>query len=539
MEKHPLLGSRQTPLGGQGGGPGGGLSLVFATLCIIDLFGVFPIVALPRPIIDCGWLGLPLAAVVFALQVYTALLLGRCWVLAEDIDPTIVDKSRYPYAALAHMTMGPTMSKVVTVLLDVTVFGAGVPNLLVASQNIQLFGLKMTDQRVDLSFCYWLIVLGILLCPIMWLGSPKDMKWLAVTSVCTVLSVAVLTWTAMVQDDSLPAGYNPMWTKPSWEALAIAYGIIAFQFDVHPMILTVQVDMQHKNKLGKAILGSFVVTGLLFMVTTGIATWKYGAALRYNLLQGLPAGTLLYVNVLLVTLQICLSMVVGGSALFQDIEDKLNIPREFSWRRCVLRSSLVAVMVLLGEAVPRFDLVMGLIGGSLTGPLMFVMPPLFYARLRRMSWRARLLRPPPWQPYNKPLLEADETSLDKEKEAVRLMLATDRYPVGQQHPDGYQPYHDQTLQSSRRHRSTSPWYRRLLDPDCLSLETCLGAGPLSGWEMVLTSLTVFAGATATVAATFFSIRDTLRYATFTPPCLTNVTQASKILSIITDGMIAI
>lgn len=63
------------------------------------------------------------------------------------------------------------------------------------------------------------------------------------------------------------------------------------------------------------------------MVTTGIAIWKYGAALRYNLLQGLPAGTPLYINVLLVTVQIALSMVVGGSALFQDIEDKLNIPR--------------------------------------------------------------------------------------------------------------------------------------------------------------------------------------------------------------------
>ena len=63
------------------------------------------------------------------------------------------------------------------------------------------------------------------------------------------------------------------------------------------------------------------------MVTTGIAIWKYGAALRYNLLQGLPAGTLLYVDLLLVTVQIALSMVVGGSALFQDIEDTLNIPR--------------------------------------------------------------------------------------------------------------------------------------------------------------------------------------------------------------------
>lgn len=30
------------------------LSLFFATLCVIDLFGVFPIVALPEAIISCG-----------------------------------------------------------------------------------------------------------------------------------------------------------------------------------------------------------------------------------------------------------------------------------------------------------------------------------------------------------------------------------------------------------------------------------------------------------------------------------------------------
>ncbi|KAK3926751.1 Cingulin-like protein 1 [Frankliniella fusca] len=138
--------------------------------------------------------------------------------------------------------------------------------------------------------------------------------------------------------------------------------------------------------------------------------------------------------------------------------------------------------------------------------------------------------------WPQPLLEADETTtLDKEKEAVRALLA------GPRHPDGYQPYHDQLLQSSRQTQSSSrpPWYRRLLSLDCLSLDSCLDAGPLSVWEMVLTSVTVLAGATATLAATFFSIRDTLRYATFTPPCLKNVTQASKILSIITDGMISV
>lgn len=58
---------------------------------------------------------------------------------------------------------------------------------------------------------------------------------------------------------------------------------------------------------------------------------------------------------------------------------------DFTWKRCVVRSSVILLAVLLGEAVPRFDLVMGLIGGALTGPLMFILPPLFYARLRAMQ----------------------------------------------------------------------------------------------------------------------------------------------------------
>lgn len=244
-------------------------------------------------------------------------------------------------------------------------------------------------------------------------------------------------------------------------------------------------------------------------------------------------------------------------------------------------------MVVLGEAVPRFDLVMGLIGGSLTGPLMFILPPLFYARLRRMSWRARLLRRQaatvsaspglPWVPehdkvrplgqglaaprrgyhviHERPtsfqaLLSADLVlgSPGKEMEAVMKLLATDRYPApGQvQHPLQHPPQHqlpDRLLQSHTRHdavlqrrprRGPWRWLRRLLALDCLSLETCLEAGPMSRGEYLLTGLVVVLGVAATLAATFFSVRDTLRYATFTPPCLKNVTQASNILAIITE-----
>lgn len=152
------------------------LTVFFAALCVIDLFGVFPIVTLPKSLISCGYYGFPLIIFVFTLQTYTAVVLGRCWVIAEKLDPTIVSKSRYPYAAIAEKAFGQKMKLFVTILLDLTVFGAGVPNLLVASQNLQLLGLRISNGSFNFSFCYFLIFIGLFLSPLMWLGSPKNMK---------------------------------------------------------------------------------------------------------------------------------------------------------------------------------------------------------------------------------------------------------------------------------------------------------------------------------------------------------------------------
>lgn len=172
------------------------LSLFFASLCVVDLFGVFPIITLPKSLISCGnfdsfkvlnfkyfhkinisgLYGLPLLLFVITIQIYTAVVLGKCWIIAERICPEISEKNRYPYSAIADLTYGKSMKILVTILLDLTVFGAGIPNLLVASQNLQLLGLRITDGEVDFSFCYFLIIIGIFLCPIMFLGSPKNMR---------------------------------------------------------------------------------------------------------------------------------------------------------------------------------------------------------------------------------------------------------------------------------------------------------------------------------------------------------------------------
>lgn len=129
----------------------------------------------------------------------------------------------------------------------------------------------------------------------------------------------------------------------------------------------------------------FLATCFLSATTTILAAYRYGIFTTANVLESLPRSWDLYLIILLVTLQLCLSSAVGSSALFQHIEDLLGASRDFSFKRCVIRSALVALAVILGELLPRFDVVMGLIGGTLTGPLIFILPPLFYTKILKME----------------------------------------------------------------------------------------------------------------------------------------------------------
>ncbi|XP_014615230.1 PREDICTED: proton-coupled amino acid transporter 4 [Polistes canadensis] len=355
------------------------LSLFFAILCIVDIFGVFPIIALPSSIVQCGLYGIPLVFVVFGLQIYTAALLGKSWIIATTLDPMILRKNRYPLAAVTELTLGPRARTIITLLLDLTIFGCGIPNLLVASQNLQMFGVRMSEEKFDISFCYWLLVVGMLLCPFMWLGSPRDMKWLAMFSCVTVILTAILIWWCIINDDRI-IEHIPIPTSPTWDKFISGYGMLAFLFDIHPTLMTVQVDMHNPRNINKAVILSFFVSVSLFGITAGLAMWKYGGSITANILQIVPTGFAINGAILLAALQLCLSSALGHSALFQHFEDKLRINRSFGWKRCAIRSTIVFFGVAVGEMVPRFDIVMALIGGSLMGPLVFVLPPLMYAR---------------------------------------------------------------------------------------------------------------------------------------------------------------
>lgn len=70
-----------------------------------------------------------------------------------------------------------------------------------------------------------------------------------------------------------------------------------------------------------------LVTCSLFLTTTVIGYVRFGSLLSANLLDKLANSRFLDVDMILVTLQICLSTAVSTTALFQHIEHFLGIPR--------------------------------------------------------------------------------------------------------------------------------------------------------------------------------------------------------------------
>ncbi|XP_048000796.1 probable sodium-coupled neutral amino acid transporter 6 isoform X2 [Leguminivora glycinivorella] len=410
------------------------------------------------------------------------MLLGRCWILARQIAPDIREKNRYPYAAVAELAFGQHARRLVTFLIDATVFSAGVPNFIVASQSMQLFWWKITGGQVGISYCVWMIIIGLLLCPVMWLGSPKDMKTLAVTSVGIVSTVALCVWTCILLDDSSPPSAGLL-EQPQLQDLVVAYGIIAFQFDIHPMLLTIQVDMKDSRKINRAVLCGFTFTGALFAVTSALAAYRYGSAVESNILQGIPPSIALFVVALLVTLQLCLSSAVGNSALFQHVEDLLHIPRDFSIQRCLLRSSIVALAVFLGESVPSFDVVMGLVGSTLTGPLMFIFPPLFFLKL----------------------CHAKSNLKDKQNGGYGGIQNGDALPL--------------------IHNALETQYKTFIESH-EDFYSKIEQYKIKWYDILLAVLVMSMGMLATVISTYSSWSGAVNSATFSTPCLYNATAAA-------------
>ena len=129
----------------------------------------------------------------------------------------------------------------------------------------------------------------------------------------------------------------------------------------------------------------------------------------------------------------------------------------------------------------------GVIGGTLTGPLIFVLPPLFYTKMLQME-----------KTYDKLLLESTTTYLND----TELLL---------------RPSHYGTLQSPKR-----------VVLESLSVKILRKMWNFMHSECLLSSVVIVFGIAATFTSTFYNLVDIKDLNQFWSPCIRNIS-LSKIL----------
>lgn len=144
---------------------------------------------------------------------------------------------------------------------------------------------------------------------------------------------------------------------------------------------------------------------------------------------------------------------------------------------------------------------MGLVGSTLTGPLMFIFPPLFFLKLC----------------YIKSHVDVDNTYLDRKETKSKLIKSNSQQNgVANDSQNGHLSKLTAAFQTK---------YRTFVDH--YNLERKEHEYTMKWYDVLLALIVMTMGIAATIVATFSSWSNSIEYAEFSPPCLINASIAAR------------
>ena len=366
-----------------------GFGTLTAAVFITGEMGGSGILALPKAIVDSGgWIGVVLLVVFCLNACYGGICLGYCWNILEERYTEYRTTTRNPYSSIAFRAVGRWGSRLVSGCIQFTLFGAGTVYLLLSSQILQKL---LKDLFPNQSFCFWFLIIALILTPAMWLGSPKDFWAVAITATVTTILACICMFSQSVLDGNHKSGRVPHRIHDFHEFF-LAFGTLLFAFGGASTFPTIQNDMKDKKKFSTSLCIAFSVIMALYLPVTIGGYTVYGEHVNANVILSLSKSSLSVFAEILMGIHLVSAFLIIINPVSQEIEEILDVPHDFHWKRCLLRSAIVFLMVLIGETIPDFGKIVSLVGGSTITLLTFVLPPYFYMRLcsqKSFEWPER------------------------------------------------------------------------------------------------------------------------------------------------------
>ncbi|XP_042904303.1 uncharacterized protein [Parasteatoda tepidariorum] len=354
-----------------------GYSLWTAAVFMISFNAGLGLLALPHALAGTGWFGIVLIALASLNSCYSSIILGETWLIMERQWEEYRGKFRYPYPAIGMRAAGAWMRYVVTGTLHTTAVGVSVVYLLVSAQ----VGQSMCEEYFSLGYKTWIIILGTILCPLTWFGSIEKFKFAGLGAMLSILAACLAMIVGIVLDLLKTETVN--WEPPTISSISMSFGTMLFAFGGIFFYVTVQNDMRCKQQFNKASIVSFITLLILYIPVTVTGYMVYGSDVAPNLIFSLSKGSLRTFIEVCLAIHTFLAILLGINPVVQEIEEALNVPSVFNYKRCLIRTFIIFLVVTIGYTIPHFDKMMNLVGGSTTTLLTFIFPSLFYYLIKK------------------------------------------------------------------------------------------------------------------------------------------------------------
>lgn len=367
-----------------------GINVLTACLFIVGEIAGTGILAFPESFKGMGWFGVAVITFGCLGAGYAGVVLGKSWLILEDRDPSLrCIKTRDPYTVIGDEACGKFGRKITTVTLIMMLFGSCCVQELICAETLSSL---IPDN--GLPFCHWIIVIGLCLMPFTFLGSPVDFWPVAFFAMSATSLTCILIVIAIFIQDDQPIGGQEQANSTSSESLItfkscmLGISTVIFGYGGASVLPTIQNDMLDKKQFTKSVVSAFSLMLLLYLPVSSIGYWKFGTGVKSNIIRNLQPSPLVTVIECLILAHVLCAFLIQINPVNLTVESILGIPHSFNWRRCLSRAFVVFLTIMTGLTVPKFGKLLNFLGAFSVSLQSFVLPAVFYLKLKQLETRS-------------------------------------------------------------------------------------------------------------------------------------------------------
>jgi len=367
------------------------------------------IITLPYTAVQTGlWWWLLIVAVVVLLVVFTLNRLNESVLYALHVSES-PEQTRDPFPLLGELVAGKWGRRLITLTFIITSISLSISLLLLLAETMtSMISIKNWNHSSQVRI--WCPIACAVILPVLMLGYVKDNIGVAVMgflgSFTTLLVVLISSFMMHFEfkTKEFQSEINKPFAPTSFSSVITAIGTVLMVF-VQPIILlpNVSVEFHDSRKINAAVVISFVAGIILYIISIFSSYTLLKGAIQPSILSALAVlakdissiRILLTFGSVLFMIHLLMSMVLILNPTSQQIEKMTGVPFDFTWKRVVSRSLIIAVVCCVAVAVPNFTPVLSLVGGFMMTLVFIAFPLCAYLKLfkpsRYIDWPIKLL----------------------------------------------------------------------------------------------------------------------------------------------------